>query len=73
MTIGEWLGDLADSSESTEEDSRLMQKYLRQSGFSKATVVYGVVYLTGYGFPRSVHSMASIILEELEIEKERVS
>ena len=73
MTIGEWLEGLADSSERTERDSKLMQNYLRQSGYTKATVVYGVVYLTGYGFPRSIHSMASMILEEIEIEKERVS
>ena len=64
MTIGEWLEGLAESSESTEDDSMLMQNYLRKSGYTKATVVYGVVYLTGYGFPTSIHSMAKTILED---------
>ena len=63
MKIGEWLGGLAKSSESTEEDSVMMQRYLRVIGFGKAIVIYGVVYPDGHGRPVSIHSMASIILE----------
>ena len=63
MKIGEWLGGLAKSSESTEEDGVMMQRFLRAVGFSKAIVIYGVVYPDGHGRPVSIHSMASIILE----------
>ena len=73
MTIGEWVTNLANASESTEEDSVIMQRYLKHCGYTKARVVYGVVYLTGHGFPRSIHSMAQIIQEEIEIEQERMA
>mgnify|MGYP003137540737 CR=1 FL=1 len=71
MTIGEWIAELANSSESTEEDSIVMQNYLRRSGYGKARVVYGVVYLTGYGYPMSIHTMAKAIAEDFEVKEGR--
>ena len=63
MKIREWLGELVESSESTEEDGMMMQRYLRAIGFGKAIVTYGVVYPDGYGRPVSIQSMANLILE----------
>ena len=63
MKIREWLGELVESSESTEEDGMMMQRFLRAIGFRKAIVTYGVVYPDGDGRPVSIQSMASIIME----------
>ena len=62
MKIGEWLGELVESSESTEEDGVMMQRFLRAIGFSKAIVTYGIVYPSGHGRPVSIQDMASLIL-----------
>ncbi len=65
-TIRDWLVHLSKTNESTEEDSLMMQRYLRNSGYKQAVVTYGVVYPTGYGMPTSVHAMAKHIIEEGE-------
>ena len=65
-TIKEWLDELANSNQSTDQDSTMMQNYLRRVGFGKAVVVLGIVYLEGRGTldfpPCSLHSMAKMIL-----------
>ena len=70
MTIGEWLEKLANATQSTEEDSRALQKALRISGFNRAVVVYGVAYLDGQGTianpPRSIHTVAKSLLNALK-------
>jgi len=70
MTIGEWLDQLANATQSTEEDSRVLQKALRMSGFNRAVVVHGVAYLDGQGTianpPRSIHTVAKSLLNALK-------
>ena len=70
MTIGEWLEKLSASDSSTEEDSRVLQKALRMSGFNRAVVVHGVAYLDGQGTianpPRSIHTVAKSLLNALK-------
>lgn len=61
-----WLERLANSTSSSEEDSAIMQGLLRKMNFSKAVVTVGVVYLEGYGFPRSIHSVAKEMLSSYE-------
>ena len=64
MTIKEWLQGLADSTDtSTEEDSQKMQVLLHKTGFPKARVVLGCVYLEGRGQPASVHQVARILVD----------
>ena len=60
----DWLEDLANSTQSTEDDSSIMQGMLRQMRFPKAVVVCGVVYVNGRGRPVSIHSMAKMILDQ---------
>jgi len=72
MTIGEWLEKLSASDSSTEEDSMMLQKALRMSGFNRAVVVYGVAYLDGQGTianpPRSIQAVAKSLLNALNRE-----
>jgi len=64
QTIAEWLEGLANSNQSTERDSTIMEGVLRtRLGFPKARVVIGVVYLEGYGPPIDIHSLARMILK----------
>jgi hypothetical protein len=69
MLIKEWLQQLADSNSSTEEDSVVMQRFLRGSGLPKATVVYGIVYPEGRGRPVSIHTIAGVLVKKSK-EKE---
>ena len=63
----DWLEQLADSTQSTEEDSRMMQGLLRMMKFHKAVVVCGIVYVDGHGTmdspPTSIHSMARMLVK----------
>ena len=63
----DWLEQLADSTQSTEEDSRMMQGLLRMMKFHKAVVVCGIVYVDGQGTmqapPTSIHSMARMLVK----------
>ena len=61
-----WLDRLANSTSSSEEDSRIMQGLLRKMNFSRAVVTVGVVYLEGRGYPRSIHSVAKEMLSSYE-------
>jgi hypothetical protein len=60
------LERLANSNESTGEDSEKMEKILRYMGFENARVTGGLAYLEGRGAPVSINKMAEIILEGLE-------
>lgn len=62
MTVREWLVELAAINVSTEQDSARMEAVLHKCGFPSAKVVYGIVYLDGYGRPESIHSMAQALL-----------
>ena len=63
----DWLEGLADSTQSTEEDGRMMQGMLRMMKFHKAVVVCGIVYVDGHGTmespPTSIHAIAKMILK----------
>jgi len=64
QTIAQWLEELADSDQSTERDSAIMEGILRSRlGFPKARVVIGNVYLEGYGQPVDIHTLARMILK----------
>ena len=69
-TIGDWLVQLANSTESTEDDSARMQNLLHRIDFPKAVVVCGIVYTDGHGTlespPTSIHSMAKMIVKVWE-------
>lgn len=66
-TVLDWLEKLSSCNSSTEEDSASMQALLHRIDFPKAVVVAGIVYTEGYGTlenpPRSIHTMAKVILE----------
>ena len=67
-TVKDWINRLADTNESSERDSSMMQNLLRRAGFPLAMVVIGIVYLEGYGPPIDIHSMAKMIREGAESE-----
>lgn len=73
MLIKEWLQGLADSTQSTEEDSAKMCNLLRRVGFPSAVVVIGIVYLKGKGTlefpPTSIQSVAKMLLKVEEETK----
>ena len=71
-TTEQWLETLAGSNTSTEEDSRMMGRLLRELGFPRATVVWGVVYLKGSGRPDSIQAMARHLSEAIKQERIRV-
>ncbi len=66
QTVLQWLEGLAESSESSERDSRMMENVLHRVGWPAARVVIGVVYLDGRGTlenrPMSIHSVAKMLL-----------
>ena len=64
----QWLEALADSDTSTEDDSRMMQRLLRQLGFPRAVVIYGVAYLEGHGRPDSIQAMARHLSDAIKRE-----
>lgn len=77
-TIGEMLKRLSESSESSEEDSRIMQAFLRRKcGFPAAIVTMGIVYFVGHGTmeypPTSIHSTAKLLLKIAEDEKTKAA
>lgn len=63
MTIKEWLQGLANSNQSTDEDSSKMENLLHRVGFPKARVVVGAVYIEGKGRPTDIHSTAKTLLK----------
>jgi predicted butyrate kinase (DUF1464 family) len=65
QTVKEWLEGLANSTQSTEKDSRMMQNLLRRIGLHNAVVTCGVVYPSGYGMPMDIHSMARELLSRV--------
>lgn len=74
-TAGQVLERLSNSDSSSEQDSRIMQAILRQTGlYPNAVVVGGVVYLDGRGTmqnpPTSIHAVAKSILKAVAEVKE---
>ena len=71
-----WLASLAASNSSSDEDSAMMQWFLREIDFPKAVVVLGVVYMEGRGTikspPASIHAVAKMLLKAVGIEVEVV-
>ena len=67
MTVKEWLHSVAETSKSSEKDSRMMANLLHRVGFPSAKVVVGIVYLEGRGTmdapPMSIHSIAKMLLK----------
>ena len=66
LSVQEWLNNLADSDSSTEKDSTMLQNMLRRVGYSNAKVTYGIVYLSGYGNPESIHKVAKELVNICE-------
>ena len=62
-TVKEWLQGLSLTNISNDKDSRMMENMLHRVGFPLARVVVGIVYLTGYGQPTDIHSMAKKLIE----------
>lgn len=66
-TVKDRLEIIANSSQSTDSDSRWMQNVLHAMGFPSAVVVLGIVYLEGKGTieapPMSINSAARMILK----------
>jgi len=69
-TVREWLEELAKTTSSTDRDSNMMQNFLRANGFPRAIVIFGLVYIEGYGPPMSIHSVAETLLEEANKEEQ---
>lgn len=61
-TMKDFLTRLSDTTESGENDSKIMENVLRRYGFPDARVVYGVVYVDGSGRPESIHNIAKQLL-----------
>lgn len=75
-TAGQVLERLSNSDSSSEQDSRIMQAILRQTGlYPNAVVVAGVVYLDGRGTmqnpPTSIHTVAKSLLKAVAEVKEK--
>jgi len=66
LSVQEWLNNLAESDSSTEKDSRMFQNMLKRVGYPNAKVTYGIVYLTGYGNPESIHKVAKEFVDICE-------
>jgi hypothetical protein len=74
MTIGSWLEKLVNSETSNDKDWQVMTNVLRRKlGFTRAVVIYGVVYLDGQGTmtnpPRSIQSIAKSLLHSMRKEQ----
>lgn len=68
MTTGqEYLESLSNSISSTDDDALKIQNLMKNLGFPNCVVTCGIVYLDGKGTmenpPRSIHSIAKMILE----------
>lgn len=67
QTVKQWLEQLANSDTSTDTDSKKMANLLHRVGFSRAVVIYGIVYLEGKGTldapPASINSIAKMLLD----------
>ena len=67
MTVKEWLVSLANTNQSTDQDSAKMQNLLHRVGFGSAVVTCGIVYLNGHGTieapPTSLHAIAKMLLK----------
>lgn len=63
----EYLEMLSNANTSTEQDAQRIQSLMRLLGYPACVVVYGIAYLDGVGTianpPRSIHSVAKLILE----------
>ena len=71
-TVRDVIKRLAETTSSSEDDGRLIEKFLPLLGYNNARVVCGVVYMEGSGNPISIHSTAKMILdvvEKLEVKK----
>ena len=62
-TVKDRLENIANNNSCNESDEILMQNLLRQCGFPKCVVTYGIVYLEGYGHPIDIQSTAKMILK----------
>ena len=74
MTIGSWLEKLAYSETPSDEDMQVMKNLLRRKlGFTRAVVIYGLVYLDGHGTranpPRGIHTIAKSIMQIMNESK----
>lgn len=74
MTIGSWLEKLVNSETSNDEDCQVMTNVLRRKlGFTRAVVIYGLVYLDGQGTranpPRGIHTIAKSIMKIMNESK----
>lgn len=69
MTVKEWLEHLANTNQSSDEDSTKMQNLLHKVGFPLARVVLGIVYIEGKGTveapPTSIHSIAQMLVKSI--------
>ena len=65
-TVKELFIRLSTTTTSDELDSTVIQLFLRRIGYPKAIVTSGIVYLSGYGYPQSIHTIAKTILEALD-------
>ena len=67
MTVKEWLGSVANTNESSDKDSAMMENLLHRVGFPSARVVVGIVYQKGQGTidapPTDIHSTAKMLLK----------
>jgi len=65
----EFIAMMAETKESTVDDSIIMQNILRGIGFPKAVCTNGIVYLKGYGTikspPISIQTVAKQLLSVL--------
>jgi hypothetical protein len=69
-TIREALIRLATTNTSNETDNKIMTIILRRLGYNNVVIVTGIVYLTGFGHPQSINSIAKTIYETLKSKGE---
>ncbi len=62
QTVEEWLEQVADSDESSDQDCNRMQNLLRKVGYHSAVCVLGIVYMKGEGYPLSIHAVAAELI-----------
>ena len=71
-TVRERIQNIADSAESSQSDWDIMEILLHRTGFPKARVTYGIVYVEDVGNcrPIDIHTCARIVLESInEVEE----
>lgn len=75
--LRKFLETLASKDSSTDKESEAMQELLRLTGFKKAIVTLGIVYLEGRGTieapPRSIHTFAKAFIEQLDAVNKAIS